>query len=627
MSKVQTEVSSTLFWHPFQASCDKEPLFVQYTRYQAQSASQSDVSFYLESPANGVLLDNEVWLHYYLTINDNVASGSPHANIPSITGQIRAAWATDRSADIFHKTWMVEPDYYTSLRCGLPLQRSTQNCAIDLNGTVMTYELSKYHDPMNRLYISQEEAPTVFSSSSGRGFDNGNHLGCFKWYAPGSGGNSCGTRIRNDGTETQSLLVGYQSLDSGAMQPDTYADNVSTWVPDDGQYYNEAFYYGGAHLRNKWRFARNQAYDTGIANNNAVTGSSLERYQQTVQIEIFEKLCFSPFHFFDNRDIKMSIPNIRTMQLTFQVHSNFPNLMFRCAGIATAFDVDFYSFAKPELLMRWFTPPPGYAIPKQISIPITKVWTYTNATLAPAAIYPAGLGTVGDVNRQGFIQQSVISVASGFSVSNISLPAMPDLFLLYFKRKLSEYTKLMPDDYNLSIARLQIDMEGNSGKLNNANKIHLWNMYRRHLRLYPVGRDSFDHWYRYHCIVPFTPSDLGVIKGAGFDNPIQISLSNIDLEYHYSFPSVGLQTNISRVNAPSFVCPSFNPEFSGIDAAGHTLAYSAGFDMHLICIYDKYALTLTSDGSSELQLLRVNVGGTSTAPPMVGPNALADIAI
>lgn len=618
MSKVQTEVSSALFWHPYTGSVDKEPLFVQYQRYQAQSATSSDLSFYIESPANGVLLDNEVWLYYQLVITDSVAAVLADGAINIDSTQFRSGWSAANSDDINVKGWANCPNYYTAFRSGLPMQRSCQNVALDINGTVMTYELSKYHDAMNRLYISQEEAPTVFSSSSGGGFDDGNHLGCFDHYFPIKVG-AYGTDIRTTVTlpdppaagvlnvAPPNIIRGYKSMTN---VNGSGIHSIPTYVPESQHTFNKGFRERGDNLEFRWRTA-NTGVNGAIDAANVGGGSSFLRYGSPVTIECYEKLCFSPFHFYDNRDIKMSIPNIRTLQLTFQFHNNQKALMFRSAVISPTFTMDWWTANKPQLLMRWYTPPGGYAIPKQISIPISKMWNYTNATLSASSSRTI---------NNSYILDNAYAWSDSFSVSNISLPAMPDLFILFFKRRLGSYTQVMPDDYNLSIDRIQIDMEGNSGKLNNCDSIQLWNMYRRHLRLYPVGRDSYDNWRKFHCIVPITPSDLGVIKGAGFDNPIQISLSNIQLSYEYAFPSAGYQTNII---GGGYTPPVFNPEAASPAITIGTMF----FDMHLVCVYDKYALTLTSDGSSELQLLRVNAGGTSTAPSNLGPSSLADISI
>lgn len=607
MSRVQTEVSSSLFWHPFTGSVDKEPLFVQYQRYTAQSATSSDLSFYIESPANGVLLDNEVWLYYELSITDTANSAVPDSIVANI-GKIRSAWSVSAveagDAAIRSKMAANNPNYLTSFRSGLPMQRSCQNCALDINGTVMTYELSKYHDAMNRLYISKEEAPTVFSSSSGGGFDDGNHLGMPTNYNPPKVVGQIGsTALLNpapvNAAQVQ-LMVGRRS--QYGTNTGTITNVITTYVPDSQFTFNKGFTERANNFEYRWRYHNNVAVDAS----NVVLPYT--RYENTVKMYCYEKLCFSPFHFYDNRDIKMSIPNIRTLQLTFQFHTNQADLMFRSCAAEVGIDMNWWA-TPPKLLMRWYTPPGGYAIPQQISIPISKMWTYTNATLTQPAAPPGA----------GYIATNKIVWNTSFSISNISLPAMPDLFILFFKRRLADYKEIMPDDYNLSINKIQIDMEGNSGKLNNADSIQLWNMYRRHLRLYPVGRDEYLHWYNFHCIVPITPSDLGVIKGAGFDNPIQLSLSNIELNYNYGMPSIGNQSNFDDGGGNPFRCPNFNPELLSVG--------TCNFDMHLICVYDKYALTLTKDGSSELQLLRVNAGGTSTAPSNLGPSSLADISI
>lgn len=591
MSRVGTEVSSSLFWHPFEGSVDKEPLFVQYNRYQAQSANSSDISWYIESPANGVLLDNEVWIRWTLTLTDNLND--------VFSNGIRSAMCVNTTG-VENKILVNDPTKRTAFRFGCTLQKACQNISLDLNGTVMTYEFSKYHDAFNRLFITQEEADTIFPAVGG-GFDDGAHQGLFEGYFP-VGVNGGGASQATSTAPTE-YLTGYKAqIGTNGALPAV----IPAYAGDNAKLINKGFSKRANYMEYLFR-VRGSASDAptkasfdDATLNLAANDGPANRYPDTLVLVMYEKLAISPFHLYDNRDIKMSIPNIRTFQLTMQLHSNYKSLMFRSAAQSdVVFDVDWFAGNnKPQLLMRWYTPPPGYQIPKQITIPCTKILTYTSSEF-------------GTVTKGTAVQIPGIPTTSSFTRSNISLPAIPDLFLIYLKRRLSSYQLNMPDDYNLSIYSLQMDLEGNSGKLISAEPIHLWNMYKRHLRLYPCSRDNFDSWYKYHCILPITASDLGVIKGAGMDNPVQITISNlVAYDYH----------NV----------PSYN-EYPGNSGFNFDIqqAQAAAFDFHMVCIYDKYALTLTSDGSSALQLLRVNTMGTSTVPPSGGgaPSSLADIAV
>src|SRR5690242_16403966 len=134
MSKVTTEVSPVLFWAPFEGTINKEPLFVQYNKYQAQTSTSSDANWYIETPANGVLMDNEVWIKWYLAIDDN-------------SHFIRDAWQlADPDTSTVNAAIPQNSRNTTAFRCAANLQRMCQSIALDINGTVMTYEFSKYHD-------------------------------------------------------------------------------------------------------------------------------------------------------------------------------------------------------------------------------------------------------------------------------------------------------------------------------------------------------------------------------------------------------------------------------------------------------------------------------------------------
>ncbi len=587
MSRVGTEVSSALFWHPFEGSVDKEPLFVQYNRYDAQSANTSDISWYIESPANGVLLDNEVWIRYRLAITDSAFSTN-----------LRAAWTNNTTGDDTQRAHCINNAYRTGFRFGCSLQKACQNIMLDINGTVMTYEFVKYHDAFNRLFIAQEESEYIFPCGGGP-FDNGTHQGNFDgWFKSGNSADSLAHPGNN--ASASAMTNTYWNVSSGKDQLGTATAShvIAKVMGENHKFINSGFSKRADYFEYIWRsggsvleapaavYASDDDIDLGTNGNDA-------RYESSINLIVYEKLAIAPFHLYDNRDIKMSIPNIRTFSLTFQLHSRFKQLMFRSAETEPAFTLDWYT-TKPQLLMRWYTPPPGYQIPKQITIPCTKILTYTTS----------------EVNPVNYSLNSWPTSMQTFQRSNISLPAIPDLFIIFLKRKIGDYTCVMPDDYNLSINSLQIDMEGNSGKLVAAEPIHLWNMYRRHLRLYPCGRDDFDSWYKYHCIVPITASDLGVIKGAGMDNPVQLTVSNLKYCSYHDVLSINGYDGTRSFNS---------------DAVGSSIA----FDFHLVCVYDKYALTVTSDGSSALQLLRVNSMGTSTMPSggNAGPSSLADIAV
>lgn len=596
MSRVETEVSPALFWHPFEGSVDKEPLFVQYSNYQAQSASSSDISWYIESPANGVLLDNEVWIEYTLTLNDSKYDDN--------LGPVGAYTNKDNYNIVYGASANAIPQTL-GFRFGNPLQKCCQSISLDINGTVLTYEYSKYHDAFNRLFISNEEAKSSFYV--GGGFDDGLHLGNFEgFFDKSSNGNSYAPPLgANQAIETLALHTGRKDFVSGIAATNCY---IASQI-NNSRYVNHGWSDRVNYFEYLWRqggvtdVASKSVTDDGLNIKNG--GVKLNaRYGKVLTFVFREKLAVGPFHLYDNRDIKMSIPNIRTFQLTFLMHSNWPQLMFRCASDAAA-NLDMtdatnptnFWKVKPVLWMRWYTPPPGYSIPKQISIPCSKILTYTNANVP--VIDNSALTCPGP--------------AVTINISNISLPAVPDLFVIYCKRRITDYKNNYPDDYNLAIKSIQIDMEGNSGKLNNCQEIHLWNMYRRHLRLYPCSRDDFDAWYKYHCILPITGTDLGVIKGAGMDNPIQLSISNMQVENWYKFPSID--------------CYDTNQD-QGSDVAPDWNTATIAFDFHLVCIYDKYALTLTSDGSSAYQMLRVNSMGSSTVPAASGgPSSLADISI
>lgn len=604
MSKAQTNISPDLFWHPYSASVDKDPIFDLYDRVKAQGATASNINFWFNAPSFSALMDNEVWLHYVLTIDDPEQTiGSAAAS----AGQIRAGFSSN-TVGLAAKNDASQLDYATSFRCGNPLQRACQAINLTINGTQMTTEMSKLHDPFNRLYLSKDEADTVFSHSSGGGFDDGAHSGFFDGYAFDSAmEDDNNADVGQDLGATVAMTSNYLGLSSIQGRVST----LTPFAPESEYIQNKGFRKRLNYLNFKWRNYLG-ANGNGVAIDTSNVTASLGRYVQTIQIDVYEKLMISPFHMYDNRDIKMSIPNIHTMALDFQIHSNYIAMMFRTCNRIPTFTVNWYTAQMPELLIRWITPPGGFQIPKQITIPVSRIWTYTNSTVNNLSYnpltFPPGIRK---------------SIQTGFSISNLSLPAVPDLWIVLVRRRLSDWKIVYPDDYFFTIESMNLQIEASDLKFGNLQPIQMWNMYRRHLRLYPVARDSFESWYRWHMLVPFTGSDCGVIKGAGWENPVQLSLSNMNLASYHTMASQGFLTNS---NNNQYDSPLFDPEHHRgiVDAVANF-----GIDIHVISVYDKYALTLTSDGSSELELLRVNAAGTSTAPAanMLGPAALSDIPI
>lgn len=587
MSKAQVEISPYLYWQPFQPSVDKDPIFSQIFRFQAQSASTTNIVFNFQAPSGGVLLDNEVWLHSQLII----ANG----------GNLRRAFST-ANANIFTKNEATDLTYATGLRCGNPIQNACANISTVLNGTNVNVDMSKIHQVFNRLFLSQEEADTVFSTSSGGGFDDGNHSGFFDGFGwdtdsgaeTARAGFKIGTGNNNIPVAITSNFLGYSDAAG------TGAASITGIAPESQYIQNRGFRKRINYLMHKWRYEGGKnAVDTDNAT------ATTERFPVTWTLHVYEKLAFSPFHMYDNRDIKMSIPNLNTLSFDFQLHSKYREMMFRSALVDPAFTVDFWTNT-PELITRWFTPPAGMSLPQRVSIPYTKIWCYINSAGVLKQTVTAGY--VVDVKKQ---------IVSNLVVSNIGFPAVPDFWVVYVRRRITDWKIFYPDDYFLSLDSLTVQVEASDQKLGNISVVQLWNLYRKHLRLYPVSRDSFESWYKFHMIIPITAADLGIMKGAGYQNPIQMTFSNMNVNYHHPMPSMGFVSNYTPGAAS--VPPSFHPE-----AAGGDISY----DFVLMSVYDKYAFTLGNGGTSELELLMISSDGTATAPPAsMGPAALADINI
>ena len=65
----------SLVIHQFHPSVEKQPLNTHYQSYEADSADQSNVSWNIDSPFAGALLDNEVWIEYIVGFNYSPTSG------------------------------------------------------------------------------------------------------------------------------------------------------------------------------------------------------------------------------------------------------------------------------------------------------------------------------------------------------------------------------------------------------------------------------------------------------------------------------------------------------------------------------------------------------------------------
>lgn len=541
--------SEKLSFAEFSKTVNRDPLQTFYQVQDNDSYSSSGYSFYVKSPGQGLLLDPEIWIKFTIRLQENAAAANA----------IKNNFQTRQNAD---NVAGVPPaaDVRMAWRQGNIMARGTQNISVIINGQSFSYEPWKYVDVLNRLYVSNDQSEHEFSSSGGR-FDEGNHgviTDSDNW---GIGAGSI-VIAAGDNINNRNIQHYHSNLAAAANNIQINTRNI---INNDAFGLNKGF--SKRHLKFADQLRRSSAPNAGRGLRYNGTNIADADHQYYL-FEFFERIPCPPFKMYSNDSTYGVIPNIRDMTIRGQFCSNLlQNILQKSTALAAnTIELEFASLSggtNCQLFLKWYTPPVVSSIPREVTLPLKKisVWAKSVNLAAPGAADNYSSTPVSDYN--------------------ISLDAIPDLLLIYFKYRMDSFDCNMPSDYLCEIIDLSINLEGASGKVNKIQTIQLYQNWKKLLKHQDSNIIDYDEWRRYCCVACLQPEDYGVLKGPGYDNPATLGVSFTARNWHN------------------------NPGYDNTGAATNELFAGTLFELVVTSIYDKWSLTIRNSGGAESALTKI----------------------
>jgi hypothetical protein len=518
--KAHVQLDESLMWENYIESANKVPSQVLYQEIAADSVSDSGFSFNFRAPADNALLDNDLVIAYTLELTKSDLQDAVIENFSMVAG---APPAPDDTTTLQYGTEFVPRQCF-------PVARCLQNLSVTINGSNFNVQPVYWLDALNRLYFSEEEARTLCSGSGGA-FDSRQPAPISKKIADAelvSIGATTGT-YPNAGITTYVIPDGYTSGDLVTFK--RYCND-----PDAVNGYNGGF----ESRKQSWWMrvfdANKSTYNTlpvftatdgtnalytgtwksdivkGIANDQA-PGNSYGVGTTKVSVTVYEKLPIAPFCFHPSKDPKMSIPNIRQININAQFIANkltenmfqgYANGWLNYLGAKTATGLNVYSVSVTgaTIYAKWRLT--DMALPPIIRLPTIRYKQYLK-TVTTTANTMAAAGSPYD------------PTSYNFTYSNIQLDSIPDKFFIFVAIRPDKYECLMPSETNLAIDEIRLTIGGASGRLTTLNSFQ---MYENFLKLSAHGGESkldYRTWYNYRCVAVIEPSDIGLQAGAGYN--------------------------------------------------------------------------------------------------------------
>lgn len=547
---------------------DVIPQSAFYQTESAQTNSKERVTWYVTSPGQGLLLSSEAYVEYTVTITNNGGT-----NMQESFSQGAALLAPSDSQKF-------------ALRQNYPIMRGIESASVTMNGQTLTTQPNQWVDAMNRLHLSQEESESVATASSGY-YDSGDWSKITRHDVLANDSVNVDVADAAFNIKVQSR-AGYSPQSAVAAGAGNNIDQIANpRVIDSDQFYNPGF---------TKRFERLAYWARKAGLGMEVDPSAgANTYGNSVTLTLYEPVPVAPFYMYHSRDREnKSIPHVEQFTLSYIFQSNPERAIFEATSPAATQDwtVDYFT-AKPKLNLRWFMPPRDMSIPRQVSM---KVWQ-NNSFISTTPLVTVASATAA-TDENGF---AIVGAASGsHSFNNIRLEQIPDLLLIYYKRRPGDADFNLPSDHNMGIRNLQISVDGLSGRVLDASQGELYQLWLKNVK-HNGKRSSYDDWKRYHCVVALRPRDMGLSAGPGIDRPVTLHLRS---EY------------VSYWKAPR----------SGTSATSVAIDTAASYNLYVQAFYDRYFLTLTEDGKSMLELLKLP-SRSLTAPVSRSAQGLSDIAL
>lgn len=626
--------SIKLVTNEFTKSIAEVPLEVYYQTVNADQYNSNGFQFNIKSPGQLALLDTDVWIKYKVRIVEGAVNEliqcleNPAINVAATLGAQRVGYPIQQ--------------YRFGFRGGNIMQRAIQNFSVMINNRTITVQPYQFIDVLNRLYISNDQSEHEFSASGGR-FDEGNHgsrvdhvtyydrqqvvsndqaAGANPLDAAGAyGGTALPSGWANAppagnaspslaATTFQSIAVfdGYMSssgwfptnaaqgrrnFPSHLMRPD-FPVRYPFYNPGFAQRYNNMIdklrtYAGGNQtpralyrdssdayvlqadiLAQDLQFKGNLAADTGGAH--------------TFDFEIMERLPIPLFKMYSNDECFGVLPNIVQMQIQGNFLTNFLKNIWRSSNNALNITANFDNFdgSMCQLYLRWYTPPQTMTIPREITIPYKQI-----------NVWSKSLAMGNSPNNRALA--NTFYAETSVSEYGITLAAIPDLLLIYFKYNAGSYSFDTPDDFNAEWYDLTINIDNASGKLNQITSLDLYNKWKKLLKHSDNRIITYDEWRKYCCVAALQPEDYGCRYGPGYSN----------------------STNLAIKGTARFWCVNPSIMYEAHEELGGGDAHT-GTDTQLIVvsIYNRNSLTIRADGSASEELLKMAADFNMGVPAM-----------
>lgn len=624
----EIDKSIKLVFNEFQRSISEVPLEVYYQTLNADQYNAAGYQFNIKQPGAHALLDTDIWIEFNIRIADK------DANPFAIEGLFEANAANFSAHVPRARGWI-------AYRSGYLVQRCTQNFSLQINNQTLNVRPNYYVDVLNRLYVSNDQSEHEFCTSGGR-FEEGNH-----------GHRLCNPAISNPNTGlaiATGMPNGGQATTYSGMIADAYAGVHNAAVAGSNAHIvpylfvnqpwsikrNEAVFptgdtamiYGWPEYPNTYEFTnpgcdrrRNQMalrlrQNLDFQEAGGAVLATVEPGRGTLirgdpkdpvvanalvyNFKVFERLPISIFKMYSNDDVYGVIPNITQMQIQGNFVNNFlANFLRSDTNMAT---IEAYwnniQQGMCKIYLRWYTGPKSMPIPREIHIPYKKIVTWSKSAPIAATNTAAGAHFVDNLEVNEY---------------NISIEAIPDLLLIYMKLQAGNYTLDTPDDFNMEIRNLSINIDNASGKLNQIQSIDLYNKWKRLLKHSDSKIIGYEEWRRYCCVACLQPEDYGVRYGPGYSNPCVLGLKftprnwHINPSIHAGPPFVDANAGVAIIHAVGAL--ESNHEYLG-GAAG------AGIQTELVVtqIFYKNKLIIRADGTCSQEMVKVAADFDMRAP-------------
>lgn len=616
----EIDKSVKLVFNEFQRSISEVPLEVYYQTLNADQYNQAGYQFNIKQPGAHALLDTDIWIEFNIRIADKDANAFA----------IRGLFENNAAAFSAHcprvRGWL-------AYRSGYLVQRCTQNFSLQINNQTLNVRPSYYVDVLNRLYVSNDQAEHEFSTSGGR-FEEGNHG--HRLCNPAISNPNSGLAIANgypNGSQltsysvmvnpTFAVAVGAAAAGSNAtIIPYLFANQPWSVKRNPAVFSgaaDSAFVYGWPEYPNTYEFTnpgcdkrRNQMAlrlrqnldyldaaggplaDVVPASGGLIIGNARNPPVANCLVynfKIFERLPIPLFKMYSNDEIYGVIPNIVQMQIQGNFVNNFLNCFLRSdTNLATieAYWNDVQA-NMCKIYLRWYTGPKSMPIPREIHIPYKKIVTWSES--APITATSAAAG-------QHFVRQSDVSTY------NISIESIPDLLLIYMRLAAGSYTMDTPDDFNMEITNLSINIDNASGKVNQIQSIDLYNKWKRLLKHSDSKIINYEEWRRYCCVACLQPEDYGVRYGPGYSNPCVLGLRFTPVNWHIN-PSIHAGPPFVDGNGGVAAVALAFPLESNHEYLGGAAGAGTATELVVTQIFYKNKLIIRADGTCSQEMVKI----------------------